>query len=302
MTLKEKQKILVVDDERLNRKVLSELLAENHHILVAKSGKQALERIQRTDDIDLILLDVIMPEMDGYQVLKLLKENSLTKDIPVIVITALDSDEEEEKGLLLGASDYISKPFHPAITKLRVENHLRFVRQQRMLEQLAGCDGLTEIANRRSLDDMLLKEWNRSSRNGDPLSLAMVDIDFFKPFNDNYGHASGDRVLKSVANTLNWGMRRPDDFAARYGGEEFVLLFPNTIASYAAERAEMIRISIEKLELSHEYSGIAPFVTVSMGGATSIGTKESPETLLKKADTMLYHAKKRGRNRVEWLS
>ncbi len=300
MIIQERQKILVVDDERVNRKVLSELLSEKYHIIVAKSGLQTLDRIRKNNDIDLILLDVMMPEMNGYDVIKHLKNDESTKDIPVIFITALNSTEEEERGLHLGASDYITKPFHPAIVKLRVENHLCLVRQRKLLEKLVGCDGLTEIANRRSLDETLEKEWNSSSRNGLSLSLAMVDVDFFKPFNDNYGHARGDQVLKSVARVLSCEMRRPADFAARYGGEEFVLLFPNTDTDAAIERAEIIRTSIEDMNIPHEYSSVASCVTVSIGGATGIGSRSSQDSLLIAADTMLYKAKAQGRNRTLW--
>ncbi len=299
MTGQEKQKILVVDDERLNRKVLTELLSA-YHIIVSKSGTQAMERIQKNPDIDLVLLDVMMPEMDGYEVIKRLKDKDETKDIPVIFITALDSNENEEKGLHLGAADYITKPFNPAIVRLRVENHLRFVRQRKILEKLAGLDGLTEIPNRRSFDDALVKEWNRLSRNGLPLSLAMVDVDYFKLFNDNYGHAQGDQVLKSVANLLDWEMRRTTDLAARYGGEEFVLLFPETSPGDAQQRVETIRESIEALKIYHEYSSAAPFVTVSVGGATAVNRQILPATLIETADAMLYKAKKSGRNRVIW--
>jgi diguanylate cyclase (GGDEF)-like protein len=300
MTIQEKQKILVVDDERLNRKVLTELLSAKYHIIVSKSGDQAMERIQKNPDIDLVLLDVMMPEMNGYEVIKHLKDKDKTKDIPVIFITALDSNEDEEKGLHLGAADYITKPFNPAIVRLRVENHLRFVRQRKILEKLAGLDGLTEIPNRRSFDDALIKEWNRLSRNGLPLSLAMVDVDYFKLFNDNYGHAQGDQVLKSVANLLNWGMRRTTDLAARYGGEEFVLLFPETSSDDAKQRVEKIRESIEALKIYHEYSTAAPFVTVSIGGATAVDRQILPATLIETADAMLYKAKKSGRNSVIW--
>ena len=300
MTIQAKQKILIVDDERLNRKVLTELLSAKYHIIVSKSGDQAMERIQKNPDIDLVLLDVMMPEMNGYEVIKHLKDKDKTKDIPVIFITALDSNEDEEKGLHLGAADYITKPFNPAIVRLRVENHLRFVRQRKILEKLAGLDGLTEIPNRRSFDDALIKEWNRLSRNGLPLSLAMVDVDYFKLFNDNYGHAQGDQVLKSVANLLNWGMRRTTDLAARYGGEEFVLLFPETSSDDAQQRVEKIRESIEALKIYHEYSTAAPFVTVSIGGATAVNRQILPATLIETADAMLYKAKKSGRNSVIW--
>lgn len=302
MTFQKKHKILVVDDERFNRKVLSELLSEKHNIIVSKNGTQALERIEKNPDIDLILLDVMMPGMSGYDLLRRLKGRDKSKNIPVIFITALDSSDDEEKGLHLGAADYITKPFHPAIVRLRVENHLRFVRQRKMLEKLAGLDGLTEIPNRRNFDETLNKEWKRSSRNELPLSLAIVDVDYFKRFNDHYGHAHGDQTLKSVANLLKWGMRRKTDFAARYGGEEFALIFPETPANKAKERVERIRESIEGLKISHEYSATGPFVTVSIGGVTSISAQSSPELLIETADVMLYKAKNSGRNNVIWNS
>ncbi len=298
--MQRKQRILLVDDERLNRKILTELLDDHHDVIVAKSGAQALQRIAADTEIDLVLLDVMMPEMDGHEVLRRLKSNEATKEIPVIFITALSSTGDEEVGLNLGAADYITKPFHPAIVRLRVENHLRFVRQRKLLETLAGKDGLTEINNRRSFDEILLKEWRRSERNGLPLSLAMVDVDFFKPFNDHYGHALGDQVLKSVAKALSWGLHRPADTAARYGGEEFVLLFPDTDSEGGRNLAEKVRLAIENLAIPHEYSPTAVHVTVSIGGATMIGSDRSPKNLLETADTMLYEAKANGRNRVLW--
>ena len=144
------------------------------------------------------------------------------------------------------------------------------------------------------------KEWRRADRNGLPLSLAMVDVDFFKPFNDNYGHARGDMVLKSVAKALSWGLHRPADMAARYGGEEFVLLFPDTDAEGARVLAEKVRASVEGLSIPHEYSDAAPHVTVSIGGATLMVDDGSPGTLIETADAMLYEAKSLGRNRVIW--
>lgn len=300
MTIPDKQRILVVDDERLNRKILSELLEEQYQIIVAKSGPQALERLESDPGIDLILLDVMMPEMDGYEVLIRIKEHNVIKDIPVIFITALNSAEDEERGLNLGAADYITKPFHPAIVKLRVENHLRFVRQRKLLETLAGRDGLTEIDNRRRFDEVMDKEWRRANRNGLPLSLAMVDVDFFKRFNDHYGHARGDQVLKSVARALTWGLHRPADLAARYGGEEFVLLFPDTDAEGAKILVDKILVSIASLSIPHQYSDVAPHLTVSIGGATFIGKQENPMALIEAADAMLYQAKGKGRNQVVW--
>ncbi len=300
MSTEKKQRVLVVDDERLNRKVLSALLEQQHDVVLAKSGQQALDRLKADPNIDLILLDVVMPEMNGHETLRRIKQREETRDIPVVFITALNSVDDEEQGLMLGAADYISKPFRPAIVKLRVENHLRFVHQRKLLENLAGRDGLTEINNRRTFDELLRKEWRRAERSGLPLSIAMVDVDFFKFFNDNYGHARGDQVLRSVAKTMSWGLRRPADTVARYGGEEFVLMFPETHAEGAESLTNMLRESIVALGIPHAYSDAADFVTVSIGGATTLHEDEDAASLLETADRKLYEAKSRGRNRVVW--
>lgn len=296
----ERQKILVVDDERINRKLLSELLEEHHDVVIAKSGEQALERMQTDTGIDLILLDVMMPGMSGHDVLRRLKGNDATKDIPVIFITSLNSVDDEEIGLDLGAADYIIKPFHPGIVRLRVENYLRFVRQRKLLETLAGRDYLTEIDNRRSFEEALEREWRRAGRGNGLISLAIIDVDYFKQYNDNYGHARGDQALKAVAQALAGGSHRSTDFVARYGGEEFVMLFPDTSAAGARELAESVRRSVEALAIPHEYSAVAPHLTVSIGGATSNGQPLPGMGLLETADAMLYRAKGEGRNRVVW--
>lgn len=298
--MSKKQRILVVDDERIYRKTLSDILEENLDVIVAKNGEQALKRVRDDPDIDLIILDIMMPGMDGLEVLLQLKKSDDSINIPVIFITAMDSPKDEVCGLKLGAVDYINKPFHPEIVKLRVENHLRFVRQRRLLETLVGLDGLTEIANRRCFDETLKNEWQRSKRTKSPLSLAMIDVDYFKHFNDNYGHPRGDTVLKSVANTLTNCLHRLTDLAARYGGEEFVLLFPDTEAVGAETIAEKVRIAIGTLDITHNFSEIASHVTVSIGGTTMIATDDSPRILIEAADAMLYEAKETGRNKVVW--
>ncbi len=299
--MKDLQSVLIVDDERVNRALLSELLKEEgRQIVLAKSGAQALERLEKQPDIDLILLDVLMPEMDGYEVLRQIKENDLTRNIPVVFITALKSTGDEERGLGMGAADYIGKPFSPVIVRNRVENLLRFVRQRKLLETLAGRDGLTEVANRRTFDEALAREWRCGQRNGVPLSLLMLDIDHFKQINDNYGHAHGDHALKMVARTLSWSLRRPTDFLARYGGEEFVVILPNTGAQGGQEVAEGMREAVEALAIEHAYSTVAPNLTLSVGGATCLCANGSPQDLLKTADSMLYEAKRQGRNRCCW--
>jgi len=292
--------LLIVDDEKQNRTLLTELLKDDHHLILAKNGEQALQRA-RSHLPDLILLDVLMPDMDGYAVIRALKNDDLTRDIPVIFVTALDSAGDEEQGLELGAVDYISKPFHPSIVRARIRNHLQSVQQRRLLEQLAMLDSLTGIPNRRRFAQVFDQEWRRCQRDIAPLSLIVVDVDHFKDFNDTHGHAAGDQVLRQVAATLRATLRRPADFVARYGGEEFVILLPGIDRQGARALAEHARREIEALSISHAVTNAMSRVTVSMGGATRIPPEGPPDTeLFCLADTYLYEAKRDGRNQVAW--
>lgn len=292
--------LLVVDNERQNRLLLTELFDGQYRIIQAKNGVQALEKA-RQHQPDLILLDVLMPEMDGMAVLHELKRDGSTRHIPVIFVTALDSAADEEKGLDLGAVDYISKPFHPPIVRARVRNHLQLVHQRRLLEQLAALDGLTGIPNRRQFDTALEREWRRCRRNAQPLSLSIADVDFFKKYNDTLGHASGDRVLQEVAATLRQGVRRPADLVARYGGEEFVLLLPETCAANAQLLARNLLNLLQQKALPHPASDVGPHITLSMGGVTAIPAGDAPDPeFFQRADAALYAAKAQGRNRVCW--
>ena len=294
--------LLIVDDEKQNRLLLTELFGTTYKIIQAKNGVQALEKA-RQHRPDLILLDVLMPEMDGMGVLRELKRDDATRLIPVIFITALDSATDEENGLNLGAVDYISKPFHPPIVRVRVRNQLQLVHQRRLLEQLASLDGLTGIPNRRQFDATLLKEWHRCQRNRQPLSLIVADVDFFKKYNDALGHAAGDRVLQEVAATLRQAARRPGDLVARYGGEEFVLLLPETNATGAQALAEGLQQLLHSKALPHPDSSLGPWLTMSMGGNTIVPstTALDPE-FFALADAALYRAKHQGRNQVRWAN
>lgn len=294
--------LLIVDDEKQNRLLLTELFGTTYKIIQAKNGVQALEKA-RQHRPDLILLDVLMPEMDGMGVLRELKRDDATRLIPVIFITALDSATDEENGLNLGAVDYISKPFHPPIVRVRVRNQLQLVHQRRLLEQLASLDGLTGIPNRRQFDATLLKEWHRCQRNQQPLSLIVADVDFFKKYNDALGHAAGDRVLQEVAATLRQAARRPGDLVARYGGEEFVLLLPETDATSAQALAEGLQQLLHSKAFAHPNSSLGPWLTMSMGGNTIVPstTALDPE-FFALADAALYRAKHQGRNQVRWAN
>jgi diguanylate cyclase (GGDEF)-like protein len=300
LTKSDLQKVLVVDDAAINRQVLADLLKADHTVILAKSGEQALSLAVRHVP-DLILLDVVMPEINGYEVLRQLKSDSRTAAIAVIFITGLDSPEDEEHGLTLGASDYITKPFNLAVVRARVRCHLQLARQRRMLEALANIDGLTEIANRRHFDGRYEAEWALAVRHGQPLSVAILDIDFFKDYNDRAGHAMGDRVLQAVASALSNGMVRASDLVARYGGEEFAVLMPGIDAQGGFQLADRLREATGRLTMPHSDTNEGNRITVSLGGATlQPGTHESAAELLKAADDHLYRAKKEGRNRVVW--
>jgi diguanylate cyclase (GGDEF)-like protein len=294
------QKVLVADDDAINRQVLGELLKPEYTVIMAKSGTQALEKAAQHAP-DLILLDVVMPDMDGYEVLRRLRADPHTAHISVIFISGLDRPEDEANGLNMGASDYIAKPFNPTVVTARVALHLQVVRQRRMLERLANIDGLTELANRRRFDQLFCTEWQRAQTSTLPLSLALLDIDCFKQYNDRYGHPAGDRVLRSVARTAASYMRRPLDLAARYGGEELVLLMPDTDAAQARQLAGALCAAIEQLSVMHDASHVGPVLTASLGGATlAPGGAETAAQLLDAVDAQLYRAKHGGRNRVEW--
>ena len=294
------QTVLVVDDEKQNRSLMAELLTDDCRVILAKNGIQALERAQELKP-DLILLDVLMPEMSGYQVIQALKHDDSTRQIPVIFISALDSPADEERGLDLGAVDYITKPFHPSIVRKRVRNHLQSVHHRNLLENLAMIDSLTEIANRRRYNESLENEWRRCARNMKPLSLAIVDVDHFKAYNDHLGHADGDQVLRQIAHALSAFVRRPGDLVARYGGEEFVLLLPDTDAKSASRLGNEVRTRIEALQLPHPSSPVSPYVTVSLGGMTAIPDGGNTDPLFfQEADAALYAAKAEGRNRAIW--
>ncbi|MBC7455061.1 MAG: diguanylate cyclase [Massilia sp.] len=294
------QKVLVADDDAINRQVLGELLKPEYAVVMAKNGAQTLEKAARHAP-DLILLDVVMPDMDGYEVLRRLRADPQTEHIAVIFISGLDRPEDEANGLNLGAADYIAKPFNATVVTARVALHLQVVRQHRLLEHLAHVDGLTGLANRRRFDEVYAAEWQRAQRSGHPLSLALLDIDCFKQYNDQYGHPAGDRVLRSVARSAATFMRRPADLAARYGGEELVLLMPDTCAEQARHIVASMCRAIEQLGIAHAASSVSAVLTASVGGATlGEGSKESAAELFDIVDSLLYRAKHAGRNRVEW--
>lgn len=291
-------KILIVDDVPSNIQVLSHILKDDYDIYFAMDGVKALELVVARQP-DLVLLDIMMPGMDGYEVCSEIKANPLTCDIPVIFVSARGEVEDETRGLEAGAIDFITKPISAPIVKARVRNHLLLKHQADLLRRLSFLDGLTGIGNRRRFDEIFSREWRRCMRSGQPVAVIMVDVDHFKAYNDCYGHHAGDECLRAVAAMLDAVAQRPGDFAARYGGEEFVCLLPETDGDGACMVAERLRDIVTARAIPHAASATAPYVTISIGYAAAVPTDETePQSLLAQADEALYTAKKSGRNRV----
>lgn len=288
--------LLLVDDEPTNVALLARIFDPDYEILAATSGTRALalavEQIP-----DLILLDVVLPDMDGYQVLKTLKQHPITSDIPVIFVTARNDHVDEAHGLELGAVDYVTKPISPLVVQMRVRNHLELKRARDLLARQAHFDTLTGLANRRHFDEKMETELRRSHRMREPLSLILIDVDHFKQFNDRYGHQAGDDCLREVAGAIAGSLNRPADLAARYGGEEFACVLPGSALDGAERVAEAVRLAILGLNIPHVGSPHLN-VTASLGVASCRPDPDTAaRTLIQTADACLYKAKASGRNR-----
>jgi diguanylate cyclase (GGDEF)-like protein len=291
-------KILIVDDQRFHLMTLHTLLRDRYQTMVAISGEQGIKAAVANQP-DLVLLDVNMPGMDGHEVCRQLRENPATRHIPIIFITGMTDVTDEARGFELGAVDYIAKPFNHVIVKARVQTHIRLKRQTDLLEQYAFHDALTGLANRRAFDQRLELEWSRCQRNQSPLSLVMIDIDHFKLYNDHYGHGAGDVCLGEVGRVIMGEVQRSSDLAARYGGEEFVLVLPESNEVTAISLAERVRTAVEARALPHAASKVGAHVTLSIGVACRVPSKDlRPLDLMRAADEALYAAKSEGRNRV----
>ena len=293
------EKILIIEDSMVQAAQLKTILSDEYEVTIEQQAKQGLEEA-RSGAYSLILLDVIMPDMDGFMLLKKLQEKDSTRHIPVIMITSLSNIENEQLGLTLGAVDYIAKPFHPLIVKARVNTHIKLYQYRRQIEDQSMTDPLTGVANRRRHDRYAAIKWQDAGRLQVPLSICMFDIDKFKIYNDSFGHPAGDKVIASVAKAASGCLRRTTDFFARYGGEEFVAVMLGDDADKAFEHFIAIRQAIEDLHIPHN-PAVSPWVTVSVGGVTAVPQPEhSYDTWLQIADTMLYDAKRFGRNQVVW--
>lgn len=295
----DRKTLLIVDDVPANVKMLANYLKDEYIIQVAGRGEKALEIAHSAHPPDLILLDIMMPDMDGYAVCRELKNNPQTQQIPVIFVSALSETAEEEQGLSLGAVDYITKPFHLPIVRARIRNQMSLKTKTDMLEEMSNIDGLTQISNRRYFDQVLHREANRLARNHRPLSILMIDIDFFKAYNDNYGHGRGDECLVRVATAMSKAISRPADLLARYGGEEFVAILPETDSTQVLAVAQRLCEVVRKLHIQHDFSPISEIVTISVGCAGRVLNDASEAALLlEEADRALYEAKRLGRNRA----
>ncbi|HUY02696.1 MAG TPA: diguanylate cyclase [Rhodocyclaceae bacterium] len=300
-TLPDRPLLLIVDDEPRNVQLLYAIFKEDYRVCRASSGKEALEFCQARQP-DLILLDLVMPEMSGYSVCQRLKSDVLTKNIPVIFVTAGSDPLEAVRGLDAGGVDFIIKPFHVEILRARVRSHLALKHQADVLRSLALIDGLTGVGNRRHFDNLLKVEWRRSIRSGQPLSLILVDVDFFKRYNDRYGHQAGDACLRSIAAVLSLGCLRSHDAVARYGGEEFICILPDTTQQGAENKANDLEMAIRSLRIAHEASDVCAVVTISLGVAIAHPVKgDSAADLVACADEQLYFAKRSGRGQMKSL-
>jgi diguanylate cyclase (GGDEF)-like protein len=283
--------ILIVDDMPANIKILAEALSSDYRIKVTNNGNDALHLAERVQP-DLILLDIMMPDMDGFETCQRLKENVKTRKIGVIFVTAMSGETDAEKGLNLGAVDYIIKPFVIPVAKARIRNHLRIKQQGDLLESRALLDALTLIANRRCFDETLASAWQQASQDKTPLSLAIISVDDFKHYNDHYGHSIGDRCLKKLAAMLANSQNRPGDLIARVDGNAFAVILPNTDSTAARQIAEHLRASVENSGVPHAEAKAGAVVTISVGVATQLAmpTYLSLEKLYEAANSALHTA------------
>ncbi|MDE7262097.1 MAG: diguanylate cyclase [Oscillospiraceae bacterium] len=293
------EKVLIVDDSAVQAAQLRAILEDEYEITTVHTAEDGL-RAAIEGEFSLILLDVVMPGMDGFMLLKKLQEEVFTRHLPVILITSLADTENEQRGLTLGAVDYIAKPFRPIIVKARVNTHIKLYQYRKQVEYQSMTDQLTGVANRRRHDRYSAVKWQEAIRLQVPFSICMFDIDKFKVYNDTFGHPAGDKVITAVAQTASSFLRRSTDFFARYGGEEFAAFILGGKAADAFEHLKKVRQAVEDLHIPHAQE-VGPWVTVSIGGITVVPQRgQAYDTYLKIADTMLYDAKRFGRNQVVW--
>jgi diguanylate cyclase (GGDEF)-like protein len=290
-------RILVADDDRVTVLIISAALRGEFDVVVASTGAEVLE-LAAAGNFDLVLLDVMLPDFDGFEVCRRLKNQPQGARLPVIFVTSLDQTADETRGFEAGGVDYITKPIRPSVVQARVRTHIELKRSRDALERLATVDPLTGIANRRGFDDAIELEWRRSQRSGRWLSLAMVDADQFKRFNDRYGHLAGDERLRAIATALATCAQRAGEVAARYGGEEFALILPEVDP---AKMQNVMRQLLNRVAVVHPSAtspGAQEIITVSVGAVSLVVSRDATErSAIAAADALLYEAKTSPRDR-----
>ena len=299
-------KILLVEDSATLRAVMVNYIEMyGHEAVTANSGEEALQ-ILETLSVDMIIMDVEMPGLDGFETTRLIRESLGNFWIPIIFVTGKNDDDSLEEGIAAGGDDYLVKPVSKIIlhAKIKAMERISAMRDEMRtlneeLIELSQRDSMTGLYNRRAFDEKASEQWAIAARNKEPLTILLLDVDHFKLYNDCYGHMAGDDCLRKVAQTLQRCFNRPGDIVARYGGEEFIALLPNTGKSGAEHVAEHLRVAIEELQIKHKESLTSRYVTVSIGGTVvNFTTGTDLDTQVELADTTLYHSKNRGRNCV----
>ncbi|MBD2446233.1 PleD family two-component system response regulator [Nostoc sp. FACHB-152] len=302
--------ILIVDDEPSMRTLLRLYLEEvGYQVAEANNGTEALSIFQQVRP-DLILLDALMPDMDGFEFCDKLRSFDFSNHTPVLMITGLEDQESVDRAFQLGVVDYLIKPIQWTTLRQRVKMLIqqsqlqqKLVIANQQLQQLANVDSLTQVANRRHFEEYLSVEWQRMIREQQPISIILCDIDFFKFYNDTYGHLLGDSCLFQIAQAIKNVVQRPTDLVARYGGEEFVVILPNTNKQGATQIAQKICFAVRSLAIPHKSSSVSSCVTISSGLSTVIPQIDSSfEAIIMAADQALYGAKAKGRDCVQWTA
>ena len=290
--------ILVIDDDRIALDLIMLTFNATATVLTALNSENGLE-IAVNEQPDLILLDTLIQDVDGHEICSQLKSMPETENIPIIILSNSNQVEDELAALDKGAIDFVTKPVEAPILKARVANHLFQKRDRDQLKLMSSIDALTEVANRRRFDEYLHLEWRRAVRSKYPISLLMIDIDYFKSYNDTYGHQKGDECLKAVAGEIKHHLRRPSDMVARYGGEEFSVILPETPSYSASSLAKRIWSGVGNLNIEHTGSARVGHLTISIGAATTIPDEnQSISQFIENSDKNLYKSKSEGRNRI----
>ena len=303
MANQEKLTILVVDDSQMMRDIISQMVKKSgHNVIDAKDHHQTLKYLQ-SKPIDLILMDIEMPEVNGFELTKMIRKK-MDHWLPIIFLSNNDSESYLSKGIDSGGDDYLTKPVKEVILNAKIRAMARIAHMQCQLDNvnhrlaiLSNIDQLTQVMNRRGFESYINKEWQISRRQKSELSLLMLDIDFFKSYNDHYGHLQGDKCLTEFSQLLLTSINRATDAVVRFGGEEFIIILPFTPISGAKFKAQEIITLLKEASIEHEYSIVAPFITASIGITSTCLGAENCHELIKQADDALYLAKDNGRNR-----